>query len=64
MNGPTFCDRYCRIAQSRDYEVVIMERLQMMQGSNLGITPPDVKIFENVGISGSFCRGATSTTRI
>ncbi len=63
MNGPAFCDRYGRIARSRDYEVALMERLQMVQNSNPGIIPPDVEIFENFGISRSFRRGATSTAR-
>ncbi len=63
MNGPAFCDRYGGIAQCQGYEVAIMERLQMIQNSNLSIIPPDVEILENFGLSHSFRRGATSTAR-
>lgn len=63
LNGPAFCDCFGRIARSQDYDLAIMERLQVVQANQLGVIPPDVEIFEHFGISRSFRRGSTSTAR-
>jgi hypothetical protein len=63
IQGPAFCDKAGRIAKSKDYEVAIMERLQVVQNTVPGVIPSDIEVTEHFGISRSFRRGATSTAR-
>jgi hypothetical protein len=63
VRGPAFCDAQGNIAQSKVYEVALMDRLAYIKSTSPGLIPEDVDIYEDFGISRSFRRGATSTAR-
>lgn len=63
VRGPAFCDQLGGIARSKDYELAIIERLQVVQQMHPGAIPQDVELYEHFGVSRSFRRGSTSTAR-
>jgi hypothetical protein len=64
VRGLLFSNRRGGIVSPGFIEAELMDRLQGIKDSQVGLIPSDVDIFEDFGISRSFRRGATSTARI
>jgi hypothetical protein len=61
--GPLFGDDHGVVIKAKTIEMELMERLQGIKDAEPGLIPTDLDVYEDFGISRSFCRGATSTAR-
>ena len=60
-HGPAFGDN--NAMRSKEYEMAILDRLQLVQEQGNNLIPSDVMVHEEYGISRSFRRGATTEAR-
>jgi len=60
---PLLGDELGNIVRPKTIKFALMDKLQIIKDSQLGLIPEDLDVYEDFGISRSFRRGATSTTR-
>jgi hypothetical protein len=62
-HGPAFSDAKGNPIDPRWIEMEILDRFRSIQEKDPSIIKPDVAVYEEYGISRSFCRGATTKAR-
>jgi hypothetical protein len=63
FRGPAFCNPTSALGCIRDYELDILDHLHLIQQQHPDLIPPDVRVYDEYGLSRSFRRGSTSEAR-